>query len=613
MKRYPGIRSFTAEDQHLFKGREKESRDLFQLIVLNEVVVLFGKSGTGKTSLLQAGVCPELEDRSLHPVFIRLNQTQLKPEEQIYQNLKDHNYIPKDMPAGLTLWEYLKAFYYVDLGEIFNPVIVLDQFEELFTLHKPQDRVKFVTQFADVLNGHFPESLKGRTDEHHLETPPKVKFVISIRSDYLYLLDELSAEIPAILRIRFQLKMLNRSNATDAINLPAAERGTYDSPSFSYSQQAIDNIIDTLGKEERDQLRSDKLLGEPEIEAFQLQLFCGQVECRLIADGKPQGFQVKPDYYGGANGIQEIISHFYENVLAKVDEPTQVAVEKLLALGLIRNKRRIIMEESLIKEEYGVSKELLELLNEERLLNKETRKGNFYYEIAHDTLVEPVLEKYQAIAEKEEQERLIAEREEREAELAVERKKRKRTMGLAIVGFTLAAISLVAMFIVIQQAKDLEQSRNIIYEQQYDQYIDIAKRKKVEGNYEAAMDYLLRAEEQTINFKSIKKDEHVKLEVDWITVQSLMEQGDSLAYLGDYYNAISFYNKASKVAPDDRILKLEEATKVKLEDEFNEWIRKAEVFQRGSLGTLAKEAYQEALKLKPNHPETVKKLNELTK
>ena len=83
MKRYPGLRSFRAEDQHLFKGRAKEQRELFQLIVLNNIVVLFGKSGIGKTSLLQAGVCPELEDRSLHPVFIRLNQTHLAPEAQV--------------------------------------------------------------------------------------------------------------------------------------------------------------------------------------------------------------------------------------------------------------------------------------------------------------------------------------------------------------------------------------------------------------------------------------------------------------------------------------------------------------------------------------------------
>ncbi len=608
MKRYPGIRSFTAEDQHLFKGREKESRDLFQLIVLNEVVVLFGKSGTGKTSLLQAGVCPNLEERSLHPVFIRLNQTQVKPEEQIYQNLKDNNYIPNDMPAGLTLWEYLKAFYYVDLGEVFNPVIVLDQFEELFTLYKPQDRVKFVTQFADVLNGHFPESLKGRRDEEDLETPPKVKFVISIRSDFLYLLDELSAEIPAILRIRFQLKMLDRSNATDAINLPAAEKGNYDSPNFSYSPKAIDNIINTLGKEESDQLRSDNLLGEPEIEAFQLQLFCGQVENKLIAEGKPQGFQVKPDYYGGADGIQEIISQFYENVLGKVDEPKQEAVEKLLALGLIRNKRRIIMEESLIKEEYGISKEVLNLLNEERLLNKETRKGNFYYEIAHDTLVDPVLEKYQAIAEKEEQERLIAERKAREEELTAERKKRRRTMWLAIVGFTLAAVALVAMFVAWEKARALEASRKLIVEQQYSHFIESAISLKNEGKYKEALATLDKADKWIFGFNYINRDAHLKLKGGWIEVQTLVEKADSLSNVESYYQALVTYKEALDLDPDESIKQKEKLARQKLESRYADLVEKADGFLRANLLPLAKDYYEKALLLKPDNKAVKDKL-----
>ena len=135
MKRYPGMRPFTAEDAHLFKGRDEEIRDLFQLIVLNDIVVLFGKSGIGKSSLLNAGVCPQLEDRNLHPVFIRLNNTDLSPEEQIYELLQEKKYINADIPKGLTMWEYFEHFWYVDLGEVFTPVIIC----LLYTSPSPRD------------------------------------------------------------------------------------------------------------------------------------------------------------------------------------------------------------------------------------------------------------------------------------------------------------------------------------------------------------------------------------------------------------------------------------------------------------------------------------------
>jgi len=115
MNRYPGIRPFAFADRHLFHGRDKEKRHLFQLIVLNDIVVLFGKSGIGKSSLLNAGVCPALEERDLHPLFIRLNNTDLPPEQQVYQFLNEKAYIPNNLPAGLSMWEYLQHFSYTEL------------------------------------------------------------------------------------------------------------------------------------------------------------------------------------------------------------------------------------------------------------------------------------------------------------------------------------------------------------------------------------------------------------------------------------------------------------------------------------------------------------------
>ena len=86
-------------------------------------------------------------------------------------------------------------------------------------------------------------------------------------------------------------------------------------------------------------------------------------------------------------------------------------VEKLLATGLIRNQRRIIMEESAIREEFGLPQPTLDQLHAERLLRKEARKGQFYYEISHDTLVAPILERYKTLAAREE-------KDHREKELA---------------------------------------------------------------------------------------------------------------------------------------------------------------------------------------------------
>ena len=76
----------TAERKLKFCGRDDDSYDLAHLIMGNVFVTLYGKSGIGKTSLLNAGVFPELRDEQYTPVSIRLG---MRDEEhpQSYQTM----------------------------------------------------------------------------------------------------------------------------------------------------------------------------------------------------------------------------------------------------------------------------------------------------------------------------------------------------------------------------------------------------------------------------------------------------------------------------------------------------------------------------------------------
>ena len=57
LSRYPGSRSFqdTDVDRLLFYGREHEKGALLHLVLAQDLVLFYAKSGTGKTSLLNAG------------------------------------------------------------------------------------------------------------------------------------------------------------------------------------------------------------------------------------------------------------------------------------------------------------------------------------------------------------------------------------------------------------------------------------------------------------------------------------------------------------------------------------------------------------------------------
>jgi len=70
--RYPGVQPFKQIEQDIFYGREKDAEDLYRLINVEKEVLLYGKSGLGKSSLINAGVIPKIESEGKYiPISIR--------------------------------------------------------------------------------------------------------------------------------------------------------------------------------------------------------------------------------------------------------------------------------------------------------------------------------------------------------------------------------------------------------------------------------------------------------------------------------------------------------------------------------------------------------------
>ena len=140
------------------------------------VTVLYGRSGLGKTSLLQAGLFPLLREHNFLPIHVRFD---LKPgaaglTRQLHQSVR--NAIRAEVPDAVlpadeeSLWEYLHRTDF-ELWSAQNypltPVIVLDQFEELFTLGKrvPDLVDDFRDELGDLAENRIPADLAARIDE----------------------------------------------------------------------------------------------------------------------------------------------------------------------------------------------------------------------------------------------------------------------------------------------------------------------------------------------------------------------------------------------------------------------------------------------------------------
>ena len=87
---WPGLLPFGEDSRMYFHGREAETDELFRLIEREPLTVLFGQSGLGKSSLLNAGVFPNLRRAGYLPVYLRLSLEARAPAliDQVWQALK---------------------------------------------------------------------------------------------------------------------------------------------------------------------------------------------------------------------------------------------------------------------------------------------------------------------------------------------------------------------------------------------------------------------------------------------------------------------------------------------------------------------------------------------
>jgi tetratricopeptide (TPR) repeat protein len=401
--RYPGIRPFYDNDidRRLFFGRDTEIETLLHTILADNLVVLYARSGLGKTSLLNAGLSQALRERGFIPLTVRFNDPEFDPVEWIYGGIEEiakQKSLEVEAGEDATLWQYFKTTFFWSAGnKMLTPVLILDQFEEFFTLYSPGERKGFIRQLADVVNNKVPASLleSVETEEPlpYNDNPLNVKIIISIREDYVGQLDEMSREIPDILHHRFRLLPLSRENARQAIIKPSQVKDeVIGSVSFTFAPEAVESMLDFLCK----RMERGIIKMTDEVESFQLQLLCRHIEdmARERVKKKPGEIIVKKKELGGEAGMQRVLQRFYDDLVEKVGTAAEKErVRKLCEEGLISiTDRRLSLEEEEITRRFKISKVLLQELVNRRLLRAEPRVGSVYYELSHDTLVTPIRE-----------------------------------------------------------------------------------------------------------------------------------------------------------------------------------------------------------------------------
>src|SRR5262245_42580371 len=291
---WPGLASFEEDSHAFFFGRDHEIRLLRDNVLDSQVTVLYGRSGLGKTSLLQAGLFPKLRERHLLPIYVRFD---LKPDaapltQQLHHAVRDS--IRADVSDPMlpsdeeSLWEYLHRNDF-ELWSAQNypliPVIVLDQFEELFTLGErvPELVEAFKNELGDLAENRIPADLAARIENDeplarrfNLRSR-NYKLLVSLREDFLPDLEGWSRLIPSLARSRVRLLHMRPDEALEAVHEPAAHMMTPELARRVVGIIAGENLAQGRAPAAPELAFSDEQHGAAEVEPALLSLFCREL------------------------------------------------------------------------------------------------------------------------------------------------------------------------------------------------------------------------------------------------------------------------------------------------------------------------------------------------
>lgn len=348
---YKALDSFNQNDAAIFAGRQEESRRLTHRILARRHVVLYGGSGSGKTSLLMAGVAPRLA--ALRALLVA---TTPQPTQSLTQALGAalrQEAATLDVPC--TDADDLAALIRCLQQALDGPVVlVLDQFEQFF-VHTPA--AEQVSQLADVMQLLADRSLD-------------LRLVFVVREEFVGHLDALREAFPTLLDVRFYLTPLNRETARLALEEPAALFGVTWEPALL--ERVLDDLTDENGR-----------VAPPHLQIVADALYRAVVE----AQGRTH---LKPDDLEALGGTGALLGHYLDDAIATFPTAEQPHVRTLLGLlvGSSGLKARVALDDLARAADLAVddATRLLERLVAQRLVRRYETPAGVHYELTHDYL-----------------------------------------------------------------------------------------------------------------------------------------------------------------------------------------------------------------------------------
>jgi WD40 repeat protein len=440
---YKGLAPFedSEVDAQLFFGREWETEVVAANVLASRLTVLYGPSGVGKSSLLRAGVVRALrQSADPSPAVAVFGTWAGEPlvglEEAARAAVAEAlGREPADAPGGLT---DRFAAWSAELGA--ELCLLIDQLEELFLYHPAKEGAG---GFVDLL----PELV--------LRPGLRVNVLLGVRDDALAQLDVFKERVPGLFMNSLRLDHLDRAAGRSAILGPLERFAVIAGAAgaMAIEPELVDDVLDEVstGKIEPSLAGRGAVEGAAQVarvETPYLQL----VLQRLWEVERERGSPVlRQETFRSLGGAEQIVEDHLERALRALSPAEQDAAANVFDHLVTPSGTKIAHGVGDLASYASVGERELEpvlaSLAGQRILRPLGENGHAgeRYEIFHDVLAGAVL--------------AWRTRHEADAELAEERKRRRRSGWLAAAALVgLALMTALALYAFSQRNNAQEQA-----------------------------------------------------------------------------------------------------------------------------------------------------------
>ena len=384
MKKYPFkfLESYNNKDTDIFFGRDQEIKALYEMVFQSSILLVYGASGTGKTSLIQCGLAGKFKSYDWLALTVRRGNNINTSLERVLNDAGGNQAgEEEETNGGKILTGISKQIRNVYLNN-FKPIyLIFDQFEELYILGNRDEQDKFILAIKELLT---------------LEQP--VKLIISIREEYLGYLYDFERAVPQLLRKKLRVEPMNIDKVTDVL----VGINNHKNSNVHIKDDEIAAITEGI---------FNRLKGAKKSLTIQLpylQVFLDKLYIEITNDeSREQDALITNDTLVGMGDIGDVLRDFLESQVKSISENKSTAgkivstdtIWKILSpFSTLEGTKQPILLKDLLEQLNGkenisetLVKQCVEEFSQRRILNSTDTAEQ--YELTHDTLAKTIAER----------------------------------------------------------------------------------------------------------------------------------------------------------------------------------------------------------------------------